>query len=178
MCAKITQNLAKEDVMSTAGRRRGFVSWFVEPYRQVKLGLLFLALNLVFSALIFIVFGYYLWDVYETMSLYFSLSDSQGVEVLDKLKTPAAFGAGLLLVFLGLSVLLSVRYTHRIYGPLVSIHRQLDELLTGRTVEALSLRESDQLQELAEKLNQLAAKLGQIETTPRNNMDNPEQSVS
>ena len=37
--------------MKQSGRRRGFKSWFVEPYRQVKLGLLFIVVNLVFSAL-------------------------------------------------------------------------------------------------------------------------------
>ena len=37
--------------MKQSGRRRGFVSWFVEPYRQVKLGLIFLLLNFVFAGL-------------------------------------------------------------------------------------------------------------------------------
>lgn len=152
--------------MKAAGRRRGFVSWFVEPYRQVKLGLMFLGLNLVFSALIFLVFGYYLWDVYQTMAVYFSFTDQQSLEVMSKFRVPALIGAGLLFVFISLSIMLSVRYTYRIYGPLVSIHRFLDDILAGQKVGQLTLRESDQLKELAEKLNQLADQVEQANSRP------------
>ncbi|MFW7377980.1 MAG: hypothetical protein ACOH5I_04155 [Oligoflexus sp.] len=144
--------------MKSTGRRRGFVSWFVEPYRQVKLWLMFLFLNLTFAGLIFLVFGYYLWDVYQAMAAYFQFTDQQNLEVLTKFQIPALIGAGLLLVFVALSIMVSVRYTHRIYGPLVSIHRFLDDLLANQPVSPLLLRESDQLKELAEKLNQLAEK--------------------
>lgn len=139
------------------GRRRGPSSWFVEPYRQVKLGLMFIVVNLVFAAAIFGVFGYYLVDIYQAMVVYFQLTPDQGGEILNKLHTPMISAVGLILFFIIVTILLSVRYTHAIYGPLVSIHRFLDDLLEGRKTQNLVLRESDQLQELAEKLNQLAA---------------------
>ena len=142
--------------MKKSGRRRGFSSWFVEPHRQVKLGLMFILLNLTFSVLIFAVFGYYFLDVYQSMELYFELSGAQGGEVLEKFQGPMFIAGFLLLAFVVTSFLLSVKYTHEIYGPLVSIHRFLDDLLGGETVEPINLRESDQLQELASKLNQVA----------------------
>ncbi len=138
------------------GRRRGFTSWFVEPYRQVKLGLVFLVVNFVFSVLIFGVFGYYLWDVYQAIVGYFELSGPQGGEILDKLAIPLIWGAALMLVFIVTTILVSVKYTHAIYGPLVSIHRYLDDLLEEKRVSPLTLRESDQLQDLAQKLNLVA----------------------
>ncbi len=143
--------------MKPTGRRRGFKSWFVEPYRQVKLGLLFLVLNLVFAGLIFSIFGYYIYDIYETLAVYFKLSTDQSAEILLKFKAPIVVGAVLILLFVVISILVAVRYTHQIYGPLVSIHRFLDDYLEGAVVTPLSLRESDQLKELAEKLNLLVS---------------------
>ena len=141
--------------MKQSGRRRGFVSWFVEPYRQVKLGLIFLLLNFMFAVLTVGIFGYYVWDISQTLAIYFRLSSDQSAEILSKFQTPVYAGCFLMVVFVIGSILVSVRYTHRIYGPLVSIHRFLDEYLEGETVQPLFLRESDQLQELAEKLNQV-----------------------
>ena len=145
--------------MQTGGRRRGFKSWFVEPYRQVKLGLLFLVLNLLFSALILSVFGYYIWDVYQAVATYFQLSGDQGGQILEKMQTPLIAGIVLIAVFMVSTILISVRYTHAIYGPLVSIHRFLDDTLEGRVARPLQLRESDQLKELAVKLNQVGERL-------------------
>lgn len=143
--------------MNAAGRRRGFRSWFVEPYIQVKLGLVFLTVNFIFSALVLGVFGYYFWDVYQTLTFYFQLTSDQSAEIVSKLQTPIAVGAFLVLAFIISSILLAVRYTHRIYGPLVSIHRFLDSMLGSEEVTPLVLRESDQLQGLADKLNRFAA---------------------
>ncbi len=146
--------------MKVAGRRRGAKSWFVEPYRQVKLGLMVVVINVLFSCLIFGVFGYYLWDVYATVAEYFNLSESQAQTAFHKFAMPAIVGGGLIIAFVITTILVSVKYTHQIYGPLVSIHRFLDQIIVGQRPDALQLRESDQLKELAEKLNQIAERLG------------------
>ncbi|MBF0440956.1 MAG: hypothetical protein HQK54_03550 [Oligoflexales bacterium] len=141
------------------GRRRGFKSWFVEPYRQIKLGLMFFVLNMAFSILLVLVLGYYLYDVYKALTVYFSLSDTQGSQILDKLSVPMFIIFGMMLVFVVLTVLVSVKYTHEIYGPLVSINRFLDTLLDSGKAEPLFLRESDQLKDLALRLNCLSKRL-------------------
>jgi signal transduction histidine kinase len=145
--------------MKVAGRRRGFKSWFVEPYRQVKLGLMFVLINIGFSILIFGVFGYFLWDVYLSVSNYFALTSEQNQQTLVKFGAPALAGAGLILLFMITTILVSVRYTHQIYGPLVSIHRFLDDMVSGNNPDPINLRESDQLKELANKLNQMSERL-------------------
>lgn len=141
--------------MKQSGRRRGFKSWFVEPYRQVKLGLIFLLINFLFAGLTIGIFGFYMWDIYQTLAVYFKLTSDQSVEIMQKFQTPIAAGSLLMLIFVAVSILVAVRYTYQIYGPLVSIHRFLDEYLQGGVVTPLVLRETDQLQELADKLNQL-----------------------
>jgi hypothetical protein len=137
-------------------RRRGFVSWFVEPYKQVRLGLMFLLVNLAFSVMIIGVFGYYVMDIYTAVATYFKLSGSESQMTLQKFGVPIAIGSALILLFVVTTILVSVRYTHEIYGPLVSIHRYLDDLLGGKSPSPINLRESDQLKDLAQKLNSVA----------------------
>jgi len=141
------------------GRRRGFVSWFVEPYKQVRLGLMFLLVNFAFSALIVGVFGYFVLDMYDAVVTYFKLSGAESAMTQQKFGVPIAIGGALIVLFVLTTILVSVRYTHEIYGPLVSIHRYLDEILGGRAPSPINLRESDQLKDLAGKLNLMAERL-------------------
>ena len=147
-------------------RRRRFLSIFIEPYRQIKLGLMFLILNFIFSLAVWGVFGYYLLDVYNTMKIYFGLSAGQASQVLGKFSIPIWTTAGLIAFFVVLTLFVSVKYTHAIYGPLVSIHRFLDDVLGGKPVKSLILRESDQLQDLAKKLNFVAERMGDQRKAP------------
>ena len=145
--------------MTSPGRRRGIKAWIVEPYKQVKLGLMFLLVNTVFAVLIFGVFGYYVWDIYKAVSAIFALSGQESNFTLFKFGWPIAVGLALILLFVAVTLLLSIRYTHQIYGPLVSIHRFLDDVLVGNDPGLLQLRESDQLKDLASKLNTVAGRL-------------------
>src|SRR5690606_23456153 len=78
-----------------------------------------------------------------------------------KFFVPMSVGGGLIVLFIVTTILVSVRYTHEIYGPLVSIHRYLDDILTGRSPGPIQLRESDQLKDLADKLNSFAERVGE-----------------
>ncbi len=144
----------------TKGRRRGFKGWFVDPYKQVRLGLMFLLVNFCFAALFIGVFGYYVYEMYDAVTTYFQLSGAENTATQHKFAVPIAIGAGLILLFIVTTILVSVRYTHEIYGPLVSIHRYLDDVLSGRTPTPIQLRESDQLKDLATKLNKVAERVG------------------
>jgi hypothetical protein len=141
------------------GRRGGIRSWLVDPYRQVKLGLVFLFLNVVFSILILSVFGYYVMDMYDAMAALFKLSSEDASLILQKFQVPIIVGGILILVFVATTITVSIRFTHQIYGPLVSMYRFLDELLAGHKPSKIQLRSSDQLQELAARLNSVAERL-------------------
>ncbi len=143
------------------GRRR--VLGLVEPYKQVKLGLMFLLLNTVFSFLIAGVFIYYIWDVFATIRDHFAMLGQSTAFSFNKFSVPLTVTGILLFVFIALTLYLSIRYTYQIYGPLVSIHRYLDSLLTGQKPKDLFLRESDQLKDLARKLNEVGNVFARIE---------------
>lgn len=144
--------------MAQQGRRRGFKSFIVEPYKQVKLGLMFLVVNTLFSLLILGVFGYYVVDLYSAVVAHFKLTGQENQLALVKFSVPMIVATGLMILFVLTTLMVSIRYTHQIYGPLISINRFLDELLAGQKPQLLNLRDSDQLQDLAKKLNEFAEK--------------------
>ena len=145
--------------MKQQGRRKGFKSFIVEPYKQVKLGLMFLIVNTIFSLLILGVFGYYVMDVYSAVATTFKLTGQENQLALTKFSIPLIVGSALMLLFVFTTMMVSIRYTHQIYGPLVSINRFLDEMLAGQKPSQLGLRDTDQLQDLARKLNEYAKQL-------------------
>jgi signal transduction histidine kinase len=52
-----------------------------------------------------------------------------------------------------------VRRTHKMYGPMVSIHRFLQELQKGNYAVRIAVRETDDFQRLVNELNSLAEAL-------------------
>jgi hypothetical protein len=141
------------------GRRRGLQALFVEPYQQIKIGLIFLLLNFAFCSLIGAVFGYYIYDIYTSLNETFKLTHGESADTFSKLQIPIIIGITLLLGFVASTLWVSVKYTHRIYGPLVSVYRYLDEIAAGKDPAPLQLRDRDQLSELADKLNAAVKKL-------------------
>ncbi len=150
---------AIKPMKSIQGRRGGLKSLLVEPFEQIKLGLIFLGLNIVFSVLAMSVFTYYLYDIYKAMAVYFKFSEQESVLAASKFAVPAAVVLIMFMAFVAATLFISIRYTHAIYGPLVSINRFLDELLSGERPNLIALRETDQLRDLAGKLNRLAERL-------------------
>ena len=141
------------------GRRGGLQSLLVEPFEQIKLGLIFIGLNIAFSIICLSFFAYYLYDIYNAMAVYFKLSEQESVLAAGKFAVPAVVGLALFALFVATTLFVSIRYTHSIYGPLVSINRFLDELLAGQRPHIITLRETDQLRDLADKLNRVAERL-------------------
>jgi signal transduction histidine kinase len=53
------------------------------------------------------------------------------------------------------------RLTHRFYGPIIAINRFISELKKGNYSARITLRQKDELQDVAKHLNELAESLGQ-----------------
>ncbi|MBI2602329.1 MAG: hypothetical protein HYW48_04665 [Deltaproteobacteria bacterium] len=132
----------------------------IEPYQQLRFGLIFILINIVFAALMCSVFGYFLWDIYEAISEYFKLDPSQKTMAAEKFIRPLLMGLGVVALFVATTLFTSARYTHQIYGPLVSIRRFLDELLSGQKPNPIRLRKTDQLHDIADRLNNIAGLIG------------------
>lgn len=143
---------------SIQGRRGGVRSKLVEPYFQIKLGLMFIIVNLLFSVLFAGVVWWVLSDVFAALKTYFDLTGGDAALTMGKLSTPLILIGVLVMAFVGTTFYVAVHYTHKIYGPLVSINRFIDEMVEGRSPSKLALRDGDELQDLVIKLNILADK--------------------
>ncbi len=133
-------------------------SKLVEPYFQIKLGLMFIIVNLLFSVLFAGVVWWVLSDVFAAVKTYFDLTGGDAALTMGKLSTPLILVGVLVLAFVATTFYVAVHYTHKIYGPLVSINRFIDEMVEGRSPSKLALRDGDELQDLVLKLNILADK--------------------
>lgn len=146
-------------------RRGGLLSMVIEPYFQIKLGAMLLVTNLVFGLLISGVVYYFIMDIHDAVRLYFQFTQEEALESWNKFLVPITVCLSLVGVFFLFTFFIIIRYTHQIYGPLVSIHQYIDGLLAAGESTAeldypLELRSSDQLVMLADKLNHLTEKLG------------------
>jgi signal transduction histidine kinase len=144
------------------GRRGGVRSKLVEPYFQIKLGLVFVIVNLIFSILIGSLTYSILTDVFAAVKTYFELSGSESVTMMGKFTTPMIMIGFVVVLFVATTIFVAVHYTYKFYGPLISINRFVDDLIEGKSPNRLVLRDGDELQELASKLNVLAEKLNKI----------------
>ena len=61
--------------------------------------------------------------------------------------------------FIALMFIVVFRLTHKYYGPLVSIERFVDEMTEGLYDRRVKIRKGDELQRLANKLNNMAISL-------------------
>ena len=146
-------------MVNSKGRRGGVRSKLVEPYFQIKLGLMFIVVNVIFSFLIGGAVYWVLSDVFAALKTYFQLTGGDATLTLGKLSTPMIIIGSTVVLFVATTFYVAVHYTHKIYGPLVSINRFVDELLEERVPSKLALRDGDELQDLAAKLNELADKM-------------------
>ena len=69
---------------------------------------------------------------------------------------PIYLSFSLIFLFVVATIFVSLKYTHKIYGPLLAINRFIDELLAGKNPSPLVLRDKDFLHGLAKKLNKLS----------------------
>ena len=77
------------------------------------------------------------------------------------------FAFGLVLVLVAPVIFyVAVVFSHRIAGPLPKIYQTLRNIGNGQWDERLVLRKHDELKELADVINEMAAKLKQRENKP------------
>jgi len=114
---------------------------------QLSLTIRFLVLSLLFTILIGMLMFFVIWPV---IRIYIppALVSVMIQQLVSKLYSSSFI---LLIVIAGFSII----FTHRIAGPVYNLERTLDRLNQGEDVNLIKLRDGDELQELATKINQV-----------------------
>lgn len=155
------------------GKRR-FLAYLVEPFKQIRFGLHVVTVCFAFAALVGIVFVHAFREQYQQVVEIFKVIDQNAlVENTVFYKNSIIMGS-VLAAFVVSIVAVVVRRTHRMYGPMVSIERFVDELKKGNYAVRINIRERDDFQSLVTQLNQLAEALHSrhgVQVSPKEGLD-------
>jgi nitrate/nitrite-specific signal transduction histidine kinase len=141
--------------------RRSIQQFLVEPFKQVKLSLYFLALTLVS----YIVIGFAIWRSavaqYDQLMAIFQVVGDQQWQVLmnDVFVNNLIVMGGVFVLLSAASIGLSIWLTHRVYGPQVALQRFAREIANGNFAARVRLRQRDEFHKLADELNLMASRL-------------------
>ncbi len=148
--------------MTESRGTRGLFSSIVEPFRQLRFGVYAILLSVLFLLAAGWIFYTAFMDQYQQVMGLFNVVDE---DVQWELVTNDIFKkhvwrvAGLFLVYLVALCWILFKISHRVYGPLISVERFVEELAAGHYQKRLKIRQKDDLQRLTEKLNSLASSL-------------------
>lgn len=139
-----------------APKKRRLRNYLVRPRQQVRI--MFVVLSFGILSITFVT-GYFM---YYNVTLVAEMRQREPIAavLLGNFISPMfqKIIAGQILLWV-ISVVVGLVITHRIYGPLVPILRHIRRLNSGDYASRVHLRGKDEMGELAEALNELAATL-------------------
>lgn len=139
--------------------KRKFSNFLLQPLLQVRLGFYAIVLSVFFGLGVFTIIYVNFYKFYD---LVLELTDLRE-EVTEILNT-YIHGVVLwlllaLFVYFVITVAVSIFFTHRLIGPTYAFRRHIRELTRGNYKSRVNLRKGDAFTEVADDLNELAAKL-------------------
>jgi hypothetical protein len=143
------------------GRRLSLTAHLVEPFKQVRFGLYVIGVFFLFLALLVGVLIWVFREQYLQVMDWFSIAQDAAPDLMvnDVSQKAAWLVGGVLVAFVATMLNVIVRRTHRMYGPMISINRFIEELKRGNYSARLKTREKDDFQDLVLRLNGLAESL-------------------
>lgn len=143
-------------------KKRTLRSTLVEPFKQVKIGVYVMVISLTFLVMAAYLFVAAFMQQYQHVMEIFNVVDPN---TKWELVTNDIFYANVMklgaLCFTFIAVLFWVvfKMTHKMYGPLVSIERFVDNISQGHYGQRIVIRRGDDLKRLAGRLNHMAETL-------------------
>jgi len=139
--------------------RRSFKNIMVNPKQQLRYSFVVVTGCCLSVILFLMVVVFQVKQTMTTLAVAYRL-DSEVVTAIQAALTSAVYVSILLACGVTfLSVLVGIRLSHRIYGPVVSIKRHIGQLAGGDYKARLTLRKHDDLLDIRDSLNSLAEAL-------------------
>lgn len=137
-------------------RRRSLRAYLVEPFQQIRFGLHVALVSIAFAMALSWVVIIAFYEQYQQVVELFQVADSAALLQNDVFYRNGAVIAVTVMLFVGVMLFVVVRRTHRMYGPIVSILRFINELKRENYSVRIHIREKDDFQMLVLRLNELA----------------------
>lgn len=140
-------------------RKRRLRNFLLDPSRQLRSAVHFMGLYVVYSVLLSMVFLHVTFNQHSFVMTH--LGQSEDASFGDMFQNPIIVQglievSVLFLAFLIIAMGLTILFSHRIYGPLIPIKRQLEALQEGDYSKRITLRQSDELKDIADAINRLS----------------------
>ncbi len=148
---------AKED--NDLDNRRKVKGKLVRPRQQFKYAMILVCGGILAQSIVIGVVAYFLNNSLATISELHNLDPQIATSIANSISASLVL---VLLVATGValgSVLIGVRLSHRVYGPMIPFRRHIEQLKAGNYTARIRLRKSDDLIELRDALNDLAITL-------------------
>lgn len=148
-------------------RNRSARNLLLQPNLQIRLGIIYLVVAAFFCAVT-------LTLVYSNLEHFYKLVldltglESEVSDILNGYIESLSWAiVGLLLLYLTITMFLSIYYTHRLVGPTIAFRRHIRALIAGNYDSRVNLRKNDAFTEVADDLNELAELMAQRQTKPQ-----------
>jgi len=137
--------------------KRRFSNYLINERMQLTLTFRFLILSLLFTVIIGMLMFFVIWPV---VRIYIppALVSVMLQQLISKLYSTSFI---LLIIIAGFSIV----FTHRIAGPVYNLEKTLEKLNQGEDVNLIKLRDGDELQDLATKINEVIMHIKQFHKT-------------
>jgi hypothetical protein len=142
--------------------KRRLSNFMLQPLWQIRLGLYSIILSFVFCGALVGLFYFNFHKFYDLVLELTDLRDEVTVilqQYVQSFITWVVLGSA---VYLVITIILSIFFTHRLIGPSYAFRRHIRELKNGNYASRVVLRKGDAFPEEAEDLNELAVALDKL----------------
>ena len=137
-------------------KRRSVRAYLVEPFQQIRFGLHVALVSVAFVIALGWLIASAFYEQYQQVIDLFQVADSAALVQNDLFFRNGGVIALTLVMFVITMLFVVVRRTHRMYGPIASIMRFVNEMKRGNYAVRIHVREKDDFQALVGRLNELA----------------------
>ncbi len=143
-------------------KRRSVRNLLIEPFKQVRFGLYMLAINIIFLCASGLILLRSFFEQYDhVLSIFHVVDPKMRWEFIADEVFYTNVTRLLICIFIFTLVFFAtiLKLTHSYYGPIVALNRYILELKNGNFSLRIKLRKGDELQGIANNLNELAETL-------------------
>ncbi|MGE4133554.1 MAG: hypothetical protein AB7F86_18100 [Bdellovibrionales bacterium] len=139
-----------------SGAKHSRKQWLIEPQYQLRFAFYFIGGGITLQMLLCLYLLYSLEATLQKILNESQMPEDITITLLDKVGTVELNITVISMFLMVIAVILGVRTTHRIYGPIVQVRKHVAALMSGDFSSRIHLRDRDHFTELSEDLNQLA----------------------
>ena len=145
--------------MTNGEKKRSIKNYILQPLLQLKFGIYFVLLSLVFVGVVIGLVYNRLNEIFQLVIELTDVPEEISAVIYNEISTVQIWviGAGVLYFFI--SLLVSILLTHRMVGPTIAFKRHIQSLIDGNFEAKTFLRKRDAFTEVANLLNNLSDKL-------------------